>query len=604
MTDAGLARSLQAALRDAAERWLAQDPDETTRAELQRILDRAGAVGDAVEDADESDRAEAWRELRDRFGTRLAFGTAGLRGRQGAGSNRMNRVLVAQAARGFADFLLARAGRAAGAEGAADATGDVAAADAARPSIVIGYDARINSDVYARDTAELMQAAGVRAMLLPRALPTPVLAFAVRHLDASAGVMVTASHNPKWDNGYKVYLGDDDQGSQIVPPVDGEIAAAIEAVANGSLVSELPRSSDYALADESLLDAYVDATAAVFRGDVASLDGLTVVYTPFHGVGWETYRRVLERLGLGEPTLVEAQLAPDGSFPTLDFPNPEEEGALDLAYAAADAVGADVIIAHDPDADRLAVAVPVADASAEGGRAWRRFGGNDIGKLLGWRAAENAKADGVTGSLATSLVSSPALSRVAEAYGLDYAQTPTGFKWISRAPGILFGYEEALGYLVDPAKVRDKDGVSAAIAILDLAGRMAAEGRTLNDLDDEFAERFGAFASTQVAIRYDDPAQLPRVMAEFRANPPALVGTVAVSRFDDLATGVDGIPPIDILRVQLADGTRLMIRPSGTEPKLKVYIDATSAEGTTAERAAAAEAAARAAAAGVRELLA
>lgn len=569
-----LIRESQVALRSAATAWLEQDPDETTRAELTTLLDRLGelnAPGEKITDDDTSDRAVAWREVRDRFATRLQFGTAGLRGRQGAGSNRMNRVVVAQAARGLADFLRSR--------------------DDTAPSVVIGYDARINSDVYARDTAELMQAAGVRATLLPRALPTPVTAFAVRHLDASAGVMVTASHNPKWDNGYKVYLGGADNGSQIVPPADAEIAAAIEAVATASKVTELPRDTGYTVADESLVDAYVAATAKVLQHEPVPLK---VAYTAMHGVGWETYARVLDTLGIEHPEVVAEQIAPDGTFPTVDFPNPEEPGALDLSYATASRVGAQLIIAHDPDADRLAVA----EADGQGG--WHLFGGNDIGKLLGWRAAKLAAAAGTGGTLSTSLVSSPALSAIAAHYGLGYAETQTGFKWISRADGIIYGYEEALGYLVNTDTVRDKDGLSAALAVLDLAYAQAAEGKTLQDLDDEFGEQFGVFASRQVALRFDDPAQLPRVMADVRATPPSVVGEVPVTEVHDFETDPQ---PANIVRLRLEDGTRIMIRPSGTEPKIKVYIDAVSADGGLAERRAAATAQAEAAATAMRALL-
>lgn len=569
-----LIRESQVALRSAATAWLEQDPDETTRAELTALLDRLGelnAPGEKITDDDTSDRAVAWREVRDRFATRLQFGTAGLRGRQGAGSNRMNRVVVAQAARGLADFLRSR--------------GDT------DPSVVIGYDARINSDVYARDTAELMQAAGVRATLLPRALPTPVTAFAVRHLDAAAGVMVTASHNPKWDNGYKVYLGGADNGSQIVPPADAEIAAAIEAVATASKVTELPRDTGYTVADESLVDAYVAATAKVLQHEPVPLK---VAYTAMHGVGWETYARVLDTLAIEHPEVVAEQIAPDGTFPTVDFPNPEEPGALDLSYATASRVGAQLIIAHDPDADRLAVA----EADGQGG--WHLFGGNDIGKLLGWRAAKLAAAAGTRGTLSTSLVSSPALSAIAAHYGLGYAETQTGFKWISRAEGIIYGYEEALGYLVNTDTVRDKDGLSAALAVLDLAYAQAAEGKTLQDLDDEFGEQFGVFASRQVALRFDDPAQLPRVMADVRATPPSVVGEVPVTEVHDFETDPQ---PANIVRLRLEDGTRIMIRPSGTEPKIKVYIDAVSADGGLAERRAAATAQAEAAATAMRALL-
>ncbi|MDJ1371342.1 phospho-sugar mutase [Gulosibacter molinativorax] len=568
-----LNRESQVAFRHAAESWLAQDPDPETRAELESLLAQAGDInkpGVTLQDADDSPGARAWRELRDRFGTRLSFGTAGLRGRQAAGSNRMNRVTVAQAARGLADYLVSRGGS---------------------PSVVIGYDARINSDVYARDTAELMMAAGVKATLLPRPLPTPVLAFAVRWLGTSAGIMVTASHNPKWDNGYKVYLGDEDQGSQIVPPADKEIATAIANVANTMKVPDLPRSQDYETAPESLVAAYITETAKVFQAPVVPLK---VAYTPLHGVGRDTFRAVLEKAGVPLPEIVKEQADPDGTFPTVDFPNPEEPGALDLAYATGDATGASLILAHDPDADRLAVAVRVAEG-------WRLFGGNEIGRMLGWRAAKAAAASGqLDGTLATSLVSSPALSKIAERYGLGYAETQTGFKWISRAPGIIYGYEEALGYLVNTDTVRDKDGVSAALAILELAMLEAAKGRTLDDLDNAFTEEFGAYESRQVALRYESVDVLPKVMAGLRAKFPEQVGDVAVATAHDLETDPQ---PANIIRLELADDTRIMIRPSGTEPKIKVYIDANSISGTVAERKASAASRADAAASAMRAML-
>ena len=568
-------RQRQLALRHAAERWLAQDPDDTTRVELNAILTAAGeptSVQDDITPETPGEAAAAWRELEDRFGTRLAFGTAGLRGRQGAGTNRMNRVLVAQAARGFADYLLARAER--------EGTG--------QPSIVLGYDARINSERYARDTAELMQAAGVQATLLPRLLPTPVIAFAVRELGASAGVMVTASHNPKWDNGYKVYLGGADGGSQIVSPADAEIAACIDRVANEELVNELPRSNDYQLAPESVIDAYVAATARVFQGTVQPLK---VVYTPMHGVGWETFQKVLATLGIPDPIVVDEQIEPDGSFPTVDFPNPEEPGALDLAFAAAERTSADIVISHDPDADRLAVALRNSDG------AWERLGGNDIGKLLGWRAAKQLETRGeATGAtLATSLVSSPALSKVAAAYGLGYTETLTGFKWISRAEGIVFGYEEALGYLVNPESVRDKDGISASVAILEMAMQLAAEGRTIRDLDAEFAERFGSFVSVQKSVRFERVSDIPVVMTKLRSALPTVLEGVTVTSAEEIDK--------DIIRLRLADGTRVMVRPSGTEPKIKCYVDAVGTEGTAAERSATARAASSRAANAMAEML-
>lgn len=532
----------------AARAWLAQDPDEATRDELASILS-------AAESGDESAAAE----LADRFGARLAFGTAGLRGRLGAGSNRMNRVLVSQAAAGFAAYLREKAGP--------DAT----------PTVVIGYDGRRNSDVFAQDSAELFAGAGLRAVLLPRLLPTPVLAFAVRHLGAAAGVMVTASHNPPDDNGYKVYLGGADEGSQIVAPADAEIAAHIERIAQTASVADLPRGA-YELADEAVVEAYVAATATVAPAP-AGAAGMTWVYTAMHGVGYETLNTILTLAGYPLPVVVEEQIAPDGRFPTVAFPNPEEPGAMDLSFATARAAGAEFVIANDPDADRLAVAIP--DDAADGG--WRRLTGNEIGLLLGWRAARRATA-GDGASLACSLVSSPGLQTVAEHYGLDFHSTLTGFKWISRAPGLVFGFEEALGYLVNPESVRDKDGISAAVAMLGMIAEAREEGAGVADLLTRFAETFGYFSSGQVSLRVEDVSVIGRIMTSLRRTPPTGLGGVAVERIDDLLHGVDDLPPGDVLRLWLADGSRVIVRPSGTEPKLKAYLDV---RGASAEDAAA-----------------
>jgi phosphomannomutase len=547
-----------------AQAWLEQDPDDLTRAELSVLLAEV-AAGDP----------EAISELAARFGSRLAFGTAGLRGELGAGPNRMNRVLVAQAAAGLAAFLTSRE---------------------PEPSILIGYDGRTNSDVFARDTAELMAGAGVRAVLLPRALPTPVLAFGVRQLGVSAGVMVTASHNPPRDNGYKVYLGGADEGAQIVSPTDAAIEAEIVRVAAGD-IRQLPRSDAYELAGDEVADEYIRRTAAL---SAAPTVPLRVVYTAMHGVGWQTARRVFTEAGFAEPVVVAEQIEPDAAFPTVAFPNPEEPGALDLSFTTAEAAGAELILANDPDADRLAFAVPHAD-----GR-WRRLTGNEVGLLLGWRAAERATAAGPggDGTLACSLVSSPALARIAEAHGLRFAETLTGFKWISRAPSLRFGFEEALGYLVDPDKVRDKDGISAAVDFLALAAELKADGRTVDDRLREGAERFGAYASSQVSLRVSDLAEIPRLMMKLRSSVPESIGGVEVSGVDDFRNGFGHFPATDLLRFWLDGGSRVILRPSGTEPKLKAYIDAASSEGTAEDRMRAATATVEALESGVRELLA
>jgi phosphomannomutase len=548
---------------DVARAWHDQDPDDETRTELALLLTDAEAGSEV-----------AIAQLHDRFDTRLEFGTAGLRGRIEAGSNRMNRVLVSQAAAGFASFLVSRGGT---------------------PSVVIGYDGRKNSRVFATDTAELMAGAGVRAVLLPRLLPTPVLAFAVRELGVSAGVMVTASHNPPQDNGYKVYLGDADQGSQIVPPLDGEIAAHILAIAADTSVLRLPRSSEYETADERVIDEYVRRTAAIAGRPRAAV---RYVYTAMHGVGWETAHRVFLDAGFGEPTVVTAQIEPDAAFPTVAFPNPEEPGAMDLAFDAAISADAELVIANDPDADRLAIGIPDVDGE------WQRLSGNQVGALLGWRAAERLAAAGTSGTLAASIVSSPALAEVARHYGLDYVDTLTGFKWVSRVPGLSYGYEEALGYLVDPEKVRDKDGISAAVEFLGLVSDLKAVGRTVTDHLTDFAERFGAFASSQVSIRMTDLADIPRLMSSLRRGLPERIGAVAVRQVDDFVDGFAGLPASDILRYQLDDGSRVIVRPSGTEPKVKVYIDASSDDGTAAHRQAVAQGAVDRLESALRQLMA
>jgi phosphomannomutase len=455
--------------------------------------------------------------------------------------------------------------------------------------------------VFARDTAELMAGAGVRAIVLPRMLPTPVLAFAVRYFEASAGVMVTASHNPPRDNGYKVYLGGRDGGAQIVSPVDGEIHAAIVAAADTVSVLELPRSSNYETADESVINAYVERTASLVTHAAEStvIDPVRAVYTAMHGVGWEVARRALVDAGLGEPTVVAEQIEPDGAFPTVAFPNPEEPGALDLAFATARAVNAEIIIANDPDADRLAVAIP--DTSVPAG--WRQLSGNAVGALLGWRAAERLKREDRQAKFAASLVSSPALAAVAAAYGVSYSDTLTGFKWISRVGGLGYGFEEALGYLVDPEKVRDKDGISAAVDFLALAGELKAAGRTLDDHQRDFDERFGAFASAQVSLRVTDLTRISAIMAALRDSPPSDISGVRVDQVDDFIGGFGVFAPNDILRFWMRGGARVIVRPSGTEPKVKVYIDASSVSGSVDERRASANAEVATLEAGMRALI-
>lgn len=537
-----------------AERWAAEDPDRQTKAETLALLNLI-PLGDD----------EAARTVVSQFGGRLTFGTAGLRGEVGPGPARMNRAVVMQTSAGFARYLLERAER-----GETEST----------PSIVIGFDARLNSDVFARDAAEVFQGAGIRAILLPGPLPTPVTAFAVRHLGVSAGVMITASHNPPRDNGYKVYLGGDDAGSQICTPADLEISAHIEAVANEP-IANISLDRDYELAGRDIIDAYVTATADAVRDDVPGEVPLTIVYTAMHGVGAEVTKQVFERAGLPELIPVDAQQQPDGRFPTVAFPNPEEPGALDLAFERGREVDADLIVAHDPDADRLAVALP--HPSDPGG--YRRLTGNQLGLILGWQAARRYEATGGSnGALACTIVSSPALRAVATAYGLGYEETLSGFKWVSRVPGLVFGFEEALGYLTRPEIVRDKDGISAAADLVALAQELATDKRTLWDHLDEATERFGCFASDQITVRFDTMAEVVALAGKIRTAPPESFGGVRVAKLTDLLTPGAAQVPADVLRFDLDDGSRVMIRPSGTEPKLKIYLDVFSDTGTVTER--------------------
>ena len=513
--------SVATELRQQVERWIAADPDEQARVELSDLLSSA-----------ESDPA-ALCELADRFAGRLEFGTAGLRGEVAAGPNRMNRAVVIAAAAGLAAYLKETVGSG---------------------TVVIGYDARHMSDVFARDTAEVMRGAELDAVLLPRTLPTPLLAFAIRHLGCIAGVMVTASHNPPRDNGYKVYLGD---GSQIVPPADADISRHIEAVES---VSEVPRSDGWSVLEDSIVEAYLDAVCVLL--DPNSPRDLTIVYTPLHGVGDETVQRALEQAGFAQPIVVPEQARPDADFPTVSFPNPEEPGAMDLAMALAAESDADIVIANDPDADRCAVALPTMQG-------WRMLRGDEVGALL----ADHLLRRGVRGVYATTIVSSSLLSAIAAANDLDFQETLTGFKWIGRVPGLAYGYEEALGYCVAPDLVRDKDGVSALLRVAELAAELKAADQTLFDRLDEIASTYGVFATEQLSVRVADLSLIEAVMQRLRTTPPTSLGGFAVEHIDDLGGGSDALPPTDALRYRLAEGGRVVVRPSGTEPKLKCYLE-------------------------------
>ena len=514
-------------LLDDARAWADADPDDDTRTELRELIASAEG-GDAA----------ALAELEDAFAGTLQFGTAGLRGKLGPGPNRMNLVVVARAAAGFARYLGERGGGA----------------------VVIGYDARSKSDLFARVTAEIMTGAGLRAMVLPEALPTPVLAFAIRHLGCAGGVMVTASHNPPQDNGYKVYLGD---GSQIVPPADAEISGHIADVTALGPVADLPHGDEWETLGDDVVASYVArATTLLEPGPPASV---RIAYTAMHGVGGQVFVRVLREAGFAAPRVVAEQFAPDGAFPTVAFPNPEEPGAMDLAIATAAESDVDLIIAHDPDADRCAVGVPTPDG-------WRMLTGDEVGTLLGWWIASGNRRVARRGVLAESIVSSSLLAEIAADFHLAYAQTLTGFKWIARVPDLMFGYEEALGYCVDPNGVRDKDGITAALMIVEMATRMLYKGRTLTDVLDDIALQHGVYATSQVSVRVSDLSRIAEVMAALRTTPPTSVAGVPVASFEDLEEGADGLPPTDGLRFTLASGARIIVRPSGTEPKVKCYL--------------------------------
>ncbi|HJQ43863.1 MAG TPA: phospho-sugar mutase [Jatrophihabitantaceae bacterium] len=505
--------------------WIDDEVDPIAAAELQTLVD-----------------AQDDRELGDRFLGPLVFGTAGLRGPLRAGPNGMNRTVVRRAAAGLAAWLTAQG-------------------DTGRP-VVVGYDGRHGSLEFAQDSAAIFAAAGFRALLMPRLLPTPVLAFAVQHLSAVAGVMVTASHNPPQDNGYKVYAGD---GAQIVPPADSEIELAIQAV---GATREIPLDpGNVTTLDEAIVDDYVAAVAALVPRE--SPREVRIVHTAMHGVGTETIRTVFEAASFPAMVPVVEQEQPDADFPTVAFPNPEEPGALDLAFALAQRQAADLIIANDPDADRCAVAVPLPDGT------WRMLRGDEVGVLL----ADALLRKGIRGTYATTIVSSSMLGVMAGRNGVGYAETLTGFKWISRAaPDLVFGYEEALGYAVAPHLVRDKDGISAALLVAELAASLRVEGRTLTDRLEELYAAYGRHVTDQISVRVDDLSIIADMMTRLRANPP---GTL----LGDSVTVTELLPATDAVRLAWLSG-RVVVRPSGTEPKLKAYLEVRT-DGTEADAAAA-----------------
>ena len=510
-----------------ARNWIDQDPDAETVAELEKLISGSDEAG-----------------LADRFGQRIGFGTAGLRGLLGAGPNRMNRVLVAQAAAGISKYLK---------ENFDD------------PSVVIGYDARKNSDVFAKDSAQIFAGFGIRAFLFPELAATPLVAYAVRNLGASAGVMVTASHNPPGDNGYKVY---DFSGSQIISPMDAEIAKHIDEFAKSGSVAALTRSESFVEVPTSVRTGYSQSVSGLLNKH-SERKSIKIVYSAMHGVGASFIQEIFRLSGLAEPAQVLSQQQPDGKFPTVSFPNPEEPGAMDESLATAEDQQADLVLVNDPDADRLAVAFKKADGG------YQQLTGDQLGLILGEEMASRASREGRTGSLACSIVSSSALSKVAEHYGFGFEQTLTGFKWVSRVPNLIFGYEEALGYCVDWGQVRDKDGLSAALIVADIASALANQGYTLGDQLDKLMQRYGYFATGQISIRVTDLNVISDLMNKLRTNPPTQIAGVAAV-FEDMNQGSSSLPATDALRFKLQDGRTVIVRPSGTEPKLKCYLQAVS----------------------------
>ncbi len=520
------------ALAAEVKAWIEDDPDPVTASQLQTLLDN-------------QDEAT----LRTFFNGFLQFGTAGLRGPNGPGPSCMNRAVVGRAAAGIAAYMRARG----------------------MTRVVIGRDARHGSAEYAIESAEIFSGAGMEVFLLPRALPTPVLAYATTALKADVGVMVTASHNPPQDNGYKVYIGPDADGisyasSQIINPTDGYIAREINAV---TTLGSQPRAHTWEVLDETLIQEYVERTATL-----GSNPGkLKIVYTAMHGVGTQTLSQVFRLAGFPDLILVAEQADPDPDFPTVAFPNPEEPGAIDLALATAREHDADLVIANDPDADRCAAAIK--DRSGQ----WRMLRGDELGVIFGeWIARTSPQ-----GTFGNSIVSSSILRKISTHYGIDFKEVLTGFKWLAKIEDLAFGYEEAIGYAVDSETVNDKDGISAAIFLAQIATDLAAVGRDLNDLLDEVWARHGFHATEQISIRVADMGAITSLLAGLRSNPPREIAGRNVESIDDLAAPTDGLPPTDGLRIWLSGGVRVIIRPSGTEAKLKCYIEVITPDQKSAE---------------------
>ena len=502
--------------------WIADDPDPVTAAQLKALIESSDEI-----------------TLRKYFSGFLQFGTAGLRGPLGPGPSCMNQAVVGRTAAGIVQYMKARS----------------------LTSVVIGRDARHGSDVFEELSAQIFAGAGFTVSVLPRPLPTPVLAFAVNEIGADVGIMVTASHNPGSDNGYKVYLGGtvdgvNYRGSQIISPADKEISAEIEKIKS---LKTIARAQTWEILSEDIVEKYVDQTKVLAPrpGD------LKIVYTAMHGVGTKTLQRVFHRAGFPSLILVAAQAQPDPDFPTLAFPNPEEVGALDLAFETATTFDADLIIANDPDADRCSIAIKDRNST------WRALRGDEIGALLGESIARNTKS----GTLANSIVSSSILSKIAARHGLDFQETLTGFKYIAKIPHLAFGYEEAIGFCVDAMTVNDKDGISAALSIAQIATDLHSQGKTLLDFLDEIWDIYGFHATEQISIRVTDISSIAVIMSKLRANPLSEISGFKVLSSDDLSNPRNTLPPTDGLRFMLENNIRIIIRPSGTEPKIKCYVE-------------------------------
>jgi phosphomannomutase len=462
----------------------------------------------------------------------------------------MNRAVVGRTAAGIAQYMKKRV----------------------LTRVVIGRDARHGSYEYAMESAEIFSGAGCEVFILPKALPTPVLAYATKALKADIGIMVTASHNPPADNGYKVYVGPTADGvsyacSQIINPTDGFIADEIAAITK---LSTQPRGTQWEVVEERVIDEYISRTATLGKKPGA----LRIVYTAMHGVGTATISEVFKKAGFPDLILVREQAEPDPDFPTVAFPNPEEPGAIDLALATARSQNADLVIANDPDADRCAAAIKDRDGQ------WRMLRGDELGVIFGEWIARSAP----TGTFGNSIVSSSILKKISAHYGIDFREVLTGFKWLAKIENLSFGYEEAIGYAVDSQTVNDKDGISAAIFLAQIATTLAEDGRDLNDLLDEVWARHGFHGTEQISIRVSDMKAITVLLAGLRNNPPQIIAGRAVESIDDLAAPRDGLPPTDGLRIWLSGGVRIIIRPSGTEAKLKCYVEVITADSDSAEK--------------------